>query len=287
VRAQLSDIAEHTDQLEDLTVVAALTLARETGDDAVVQRVGDTVKPRVSSRTGLVAAQTADAGTVDATYLVARLLDHRFSEIAADLTRDRLFAILSDGDESPLSRLKAAAALKIAGDSRWEDIETVADDVSRSFPARIAQDQAAAYIENAEVLTVLSPQRTPSELVVFEPGDDESAQRIVAAALQRSYLFANPEDVAAMAPEFQQQMKGWLDEPSTPVAQLVAAGAALPVSSVVRLDSADLDRVAERVAGLRGCDGATTFLSVDGTDSGTCSLLLTVQAAAIPAWEAP
>jgi hypothetical protein len=240
----------------------------------------------VSTRTGLVAAQTSDAGSVDATYLVARLLDLRFPEVALDLTRDQLFAILSDGEQSSLTRLKAGAALKIAGDSRWESIDTVVDDVSRDIPERISQDQAAAYIENAEVLTVLSPDRRQSELVAFEPGDDESAQRIVAAALQRSYLFANAQEVTAMAPEFQQQMKGWLDDPSTPVVQLVAAGAALPVSSVVQLDSAELDRVAERVAEHRGCDGATTFLSVDGTADGTCSLLLTVQAAAIPSWDA-
>ena len=146
-------------------------------------------------------------------------------------------------------------------------------------------DQAAAYIEMAEVLEVLQPGVRKAELVPFEPGADESAQRVVAAALRHAYLFSDPESVGSLAPEFQREMRRWLDDPDATPAQVVGAGAALTASRIVELGSGDLDDLAERVARLRGCAGTSTFLSVEGTADGTCSLVLTVQAVAIPPYE--
>lgn len=126
-------------------------------------------------------------------------------------------------------------------------------------------------------LLQVDPEASKSSLEPFVPGDDEVDQQRAAVAMRDAYLFSDSDAVGSMFPQFQREMQKWLENPSTPFPQVVAAGGALPASRIITVDSAEFDRTSARIEKRRGCPSASTFFSVDGSPGATCSLLLTIR----------
>lgn len=267
---------------DDLLRASVIEIAAAAGASDQVAALTGPLRDRLDAASGLLAPSTASQGSVDATYLFARLVDLRFAEIASTATRDALATAAADGQQPVGARLEAVAALKQAGDGRWEQFRALATQVAATQPRQVDEAALAGYLQVMEPAVQVDPGVGTAALTAFDPGSDEATQRQAWAALRLSYLFSNSGDVASMFAGLQRQMKGWADDPSTPFPQLLAAASIIPSSGVVSVDSTYLEKLGDRIAAHRGCHGATTFFALDGTTTGVCSVILTLQARGVP-----
>ena len=275
VSAALAD-----DQLEDLSrasLLQVLVLAQPQAVAAEVERL----RTRVDPVTGLLVPAGSVAGTVDSTYLFARLLDSRFAEVANDQTRSKLVEVASARDEPLVRRLEATLALKNAGSDRWQGLATPLLAQVKAESGTVTKRQLPDYLSEMGPAVQLDPDITKKRLRSFDPGYEVEGQKLAAAAVSESFLFANEEQVGAMFAPLQKSMKGWLTTP-VPFPQLMTAAATLPSSRVVKLSSDELDRTSDKIVAHQGCAGSGRFFSVDGEATSTCSVVMTLLARSIP-----
>lgn len=269
--------------IEDLPRAALLAILSTSGRGSEATSAMTPLKDRLSPKTGLLRETDPDnSGSVGATYLFARLLGPRFREVCVAETTDALFAAAADTSHPLITRLQAVATLKDAGDKRWTQLGTSLLTNLGAFPASIGPNNLQQYLDVMEPAERIHPDVRRANLAEFDPGADENRQRLAAAALTESYLFANQEDVGRMFPGLQRQLKMWADNPSTPLTRLLIAVPALTSSRLESLGSTYLEALGKKISAGMTCGGGKRMMSADGRPNGPCSLSLTLAAQAVP-----
>jgi hypothetical protein len=268
------------DQLEDLSRASLLEVLAATKSAAVADEV-ERLGSRVDPGTGLLTPTSSGAGSVDATYLFARLLDSRFAEIANDRTQALLEQVAGDSGQPLVLRLQATLALKNAGADLWHGLAPPLLDQVRATSGTVDRAQLPDYLSTMEPAVQLDPDIAKRRLRGFDPGDEVDQQKLAASAVSGSYLFANEEQVGAMFAPLQKSMTKWLTSP-VPFPQLMTAASTLPSSRAVQLSSAEMEATGNLITGHQGCAGAQRFFSVDGNPTSTCSVVMTLLARSIP-----
>lgn len=103
------------DRVEDVSRAHLITVLKDAGHQRDADRYLSELRDRVDPSTGLLQPADVDRGTVEATYLFSRLLDHRFAEVVDDTTVEKLQATAADDGAPVVDRLQAVAALQRAG----------------------------------------------------------------------------------------------------------------------------------------------------------------------------
>jgi len=221
-------------------------------------------------------------GTVEATYLFARLLDARFSEVASDATKDALFQAAGSADAPTWGRLMAAAALRRAGDARWEGFEDLATSTFDSLPTTISRADLGTYIVTMDPILMLSAVSPKAKLAVFDAqvGNDAD-EKDALAVLNRSYLFANQGEIDGSFVQIQNHLALWVQSDTTAVPKLIAAADALPVARRATITDEVRHKASESVASLRGCLHAKLFIPVSRDKDAGCSIAFTEAARGI------
>lgn len=283
---QLTKLLENSSALDPTSEAAALRLMQLANATSQLPPFLDKLRSRVSVDSGMIRDARPDQGSVEATFLFSRLTDLRFPEISNQATRDSLYREVSNASNPVEVRLMSAAALKRTGDERWKGFAPLATQTAAAQPKEVSREQLSSYLGVTTPATDLQPDLPKAALRPFSasPGD-EGAEKDAVGAINNAYLFSNADAVNQMFPSIQAQLTAWIDSPATPFPQVVAAAAALPSARLVKVDSPYLDKVGKKIGDRRGCKDARTLLSATGRADGACSLILTVQARAIPsAW---
>lgn len=211
LRQSAATMLARLDEEEEAERVGLVALLAVTGEEAEARKyVHGQYQSRIDTASGLIRAASQTEGTVEATYLFARLLDERFSSIASQSTRDSLNAAANTKTAPLTLRLMASAALKRSGDGRWKAHASVATQAVDSLPRSITQKDLANYLSVANPASEVMNHFPASSLVPFEPpAGDEAAEREAIAALNHGYLFANEGAVRSMFPGVRQSLKEW------------------------------------------------------------------------------
>ncbi len=268
--------------LDDLSRAALIRLLLTSGHVLEAEPALADLRNRVDPQSGLLRSGEPRTGSVGATYLFSRLLDLRFAEIVTEATKDSLYRAANSDQEVLSTRLRAVAALKRAGDLRWRSFAPLADHVAAQFPARVSLSDLDGYLDLMEPTIDIHPDSERRSLADFDIGADDVSQRKAWAALRLAYTFANEENVYLMFPAFQRRLKAWLEAPDTGFSELMAAGSVIASTRALNVDSEFLNKTERRLRDRLGCRGATSFFSVDGSPSGDCSVVLTLQSRAVP-----
>ena len=280
---QITKLLENSSALDPTSEAAALRLLQLAGATSQLPPFLDKLRARSSADSGLIHDARPEQGSVEATYLFSRLVDLRFPEISNQGTRDSLNREASNAANPVAVRLMSAAALKRSGDERWKVFAPLATKSAAEQPKMVSREQLSSYLSVIMPATDLQPDLPKAALRPFEPRPgDEGAEKDAVGAINNSYLFSNTEAVEQMFPTVQSHLTAWVDNPATPFPQVVAAAAALSGARLVKVDSPYLNRVGKKIAERRGCKDARTLLPATGRADGACSLILTVQARAIP-----
>jgi len=260
---------------------SALTTAKALGG-TIPRAVGDTLTGQADPRSGLLLERVPTHGQLNATYLFAKLLDSRFAEVAGDRTKNALYAVAADVGAPVAARLTAAVALRKSGDVRWRELIPVARSTATQQPREVGREQLADYLAVITPAVDIDAGVTKASFRRFAvPEGDELAQRDALAAINSDYLFADPSVVARSFSDMVAHLPRWASRHDLPPMQRVASAAAL---SHVGVDVRPglLDGVGAELRSERGCRDARTLLSTDLSGRGSCSLVLTLQAIAIP-----
>jgi len=268
--------------VDDLSRASLLQVLAESGSPSASQTVREQLKDRLDSSTGLLKTSQRAVGTVEATFLFARLLDTRFGEVASVKTRDRLYVAASDSGAPMSERLRAGVALKYASDPRWKSMLPLAQKEAKAMPAVVREADLDVYLSVMEPAIALDSTVERGSLEAFDPGEDEIRQKHAWAAINLAYLFSNEDAVCSMFPNLQATLKRWAESKDTEFPQLVEAAEVIPILKTVSVDSTFLEQLAQRIVSQRGCKDAASLYSIDGTRDAPCSLILTLQIRGIP-----
>lgn len=152
----------------------------------------------------------------------------------------------------------------------------------RTQPSVVTEDQAPAYLDLMEAALTIDPDLPRSVLRRMTSPRSELQDRLGSAILQLSYVFANEREVLTFFPGLRADLPAWVEDETLPFQQRLTAMATLTGLPDARLGSEQLQRFGRAVAEKRGCAAARSYLSTDGSASGPCSLILTLQARAVP-----
>jgi hypothetical protein len=222
-------------------------------------------------------------GSVHGTYLAARLLDTRFSELANEQTRDELELVLREPETNLITQLKALVALKRSGSSSWVSYGSVIERGKAALPADVTIANLSGYIDLVEVLVQLEPNAPLARLAAFD-ADPVIEESICSAliALSNSMYFSNSEEVRSMFPAVQSALPQLISSPKGNGMNYFLALTAMTNASRSGLGSNDYDKAVEGLRTLKGCKEFPSLYRMEASKESPCSLSVSAAMIAVP-----
>ncbi len=284
IPAMLKQLLSDGSVSEDIVRVSMLRTLNLLGDEAFTRTyLSDQVlATRIESSTGLVRPIIDFPGTVEATYLVSRLLDQHFPHVANSTTRDALFAHISSPETDRLTKLKALVALRRSGDPRWNDHLEIPQDAIRTFRSVVTVEEMPSYLVTMEAAVQVVDKVAFSRLEKFEAptGDDRLASQALTALAGSSY-FSNGSEVSEWFPDHQKKLQTLIKEPREPFSLYVAGMAAMASSPLSELNSSNFTSATEELESIRGCKKHKTLYRAGLEPTAPCSLSVSVRLMAV------
>lgn len=280
----LSGLVQGGSLREDVLINSALRsldLLGATSERSTLRE--DVLAARIDDSNGLIAPAGASNGSVQGTYLAARLADGSFSEIATADTVSALERILEADEADPVPRLQALVALKRAQQSDWQKYDAVATEAVESAPTSVDAAGLRAYLVLVEPLMQLEPDVPLATLVEF-PVDTANVDSAAAglAAISNAAYFANADEVRTMFPELQALIPELVSVPAEPAVLYYRALTAMTSAGLSGLGSEDFDRAAATLAEYRGCSAQDSLFRVGFEPDAPCSLAVSTLMLGVP-----
>ncbi|MDQ0100327.1 hypothetical protein J2S96_004070 [Arthrobacter bambusae] len=273
--SQVHDDALIASMLRSLELLNAHTEAKRL--------VKDHIAPRVDQKTGLIRSASLAKGSVHGTYLAARLLDTRFSELANEQTRDELERVLREPEANLLTQLKALVSLKRSGSPSWGNYGSLIEHGRAAVPPSVTFANLSGYIELVDVLVQLEPNARLGRLEAFDadPGVEDLLSGAL-MALSNSMYFSNSEEVRSMFPAVQSALPQLISSPKGNGPNYFRALTAMTNASRSGLGSNDFDKAAEGLLTLRGCKEFPSLYRMEARKESPCSLSVSAAMIAVP-----
>ena len=275
-------------RLSTLIVVVLGMTACHAGPGATVNDVSavkeDLTKLREAS--GLVRtpeSSSPEKGSVHGTYLAARLLDTRFSELANEQTRDELERVLREPEANLITLLKALVSLKRSGSPSWGNYGSLIEQGKAALPATVTFAKLSGYIELVDVLVQLEPNARLGRLEAFDadPGVEDLLSGAL-MALSNSMYFSNSEEVRSMFPAVQSALPQLISSPKGNGMNYFRALTAMTNASRSGLGSNDFDKAVEGLRTLKGCKEFPSLYRMEAGKESPCSLSVSAAMIAVP-----
>lgn len=237
---------------DDLSLAAAIAIARIQGKTAMVAGLRQSITQRVDPETGLVRSGRPE-GDVASTFLVLQMAPDLFPGPTPGATARVMQDDLKLGSTlDTATRLRAIAVLKASGGPAWTAYEAEISTAVRGLTATpTTRSTLQSRIDVIEALRLLDPNVPLVTLTTFPTGDGES-QQLARVALAHADVFAN---AAAVRRAFAGVRERLLAEASTPNDPLVAFFAAANAISGAGLqpDPAVHQRLVAGMSRTQGC----------------------------------
>lgn len=217
---------------------------------------------------------------IDATFMAISMAYPRAQEVMTSKTAHSLYRYASDGGRPTEMRLKAYAALRGLGDTRWKEGMPLVRGIERSMPESVDRDGLAQYMAAAEPIALLDTAFSPTtRLEPFDTEGDESGERLAVSAMILRYLFSNSAQIPGYFTTLQPALCQWAGGEGRYIQQRLFAVNAVQGTAQASCISDDA------VRSLYGCRDSPTFISTDGSPGSPCSLTLTYAAWRTGLWK--
>lgn len=266
---------------DDLSLSAAIAIARIQGKAALVAALRRSITERVDPETGLVRSGRPE-GDVASTFLALQMAPDLFPGPTPGATAQVMQDDLKLGRMlDTATRLKAVAVLKASGGPAWTAYKPEISAAMRALTSTpTTRSTLQSQVDVIEALRLLDPHVPLVTLTTF-PTTDQQSQQLARVALAHADVFAN---AAAVRSSFASVRERLLAEAVAPQDPLVAFFSAANAISGAELqpDPAFHDRLVVGMSRTQGCslNGRTyryLFRSMMATRE-SCSLEATWQA---------
>jgi hypothetical protein len=266
---------------DDLSLAAAIAIARIQGKTALVATLRQSIAQRVDPETGLVRSGRPE-GDIASTFLVLQMAPDLFPGPAPAATARVMQDDLELGSRlDTATRLRAVAVLKASGGPAWTAYKAEISTAVRWLTSTpTTRSSLQSRVDVIEALRLLDPNVPLVTLTTF-PTADAEAQQLARLALAHADVFAN---AAAVRIAFASVRERLLAEAVTPKDPLIAFFSAANAISGAELqpDPALHQRLVVGMSRTQGCylnGRAYRYLFRSSMAAGeSCSLEATWQA---------
>lgn len=241
------------------------------------------LEDRQDASTGILTQASAKDGSVQGTYLAARLVDTSFPMVANADTVAALSRVLDSTETDTLTQLKALVALKRSNQYEWQDHISIINSVVEDLPDVVGPENLQSYLLIIEPIIQLAPDIEFPILTEF-PIDMQNADSMASglSALSNAPFFANSNEVRSMFPELQAKMPEIIETPTEPAGLYYKALTAMTSAAKSGLGSEDFDRAAAKLGEYRGCSNITSLYRIGFTKDAPCSLTVSAMMIGVP-----
>lgn len=272
------------DLREDVLISSALrTLELLGAGDASDDFAEEVLASRIDHSTGLMTREGAENGSVQGTYLAARLADTAFPEVANTATVSALTGVVESDETDTVTRLQALVALERSQQSDSHEPDSIVTAAVASLPTSVDAASFQSYILLVEPLIQLAPDMPLATLTEF-PVDTANVDSAAAglAAISNAAYFANTDAVRMMFPELQALIAGLITDPAEPAVLYYRALTAMTSAELSGLGSEDFDRAAATLSEYRGCETSDSLFRIGFDSDATCSLAVSTLMLGVP-----
>jgi hypothetical protein len=266
---------------DDLSLSAAIAIARVQGKDSAVTAYRASLTSRLDPATGLIRSARPE-GDIASTFLVLQMAPELFPGRAAAATARVMQDDLRLGAKlDVVTRLKAIAILKALGGTAWTAFRpevTAAIGGLTSSPVTLSSLQSR--VDLVEALRLLDPNVPLVTLTPFATPDDRS-QQLARLALAHADVFANAAAVRAAFAGVSARLLAQAAAPGDPLVPYFTAANAVS-GAELQPDPARHQQIVTAMSGVQGCSlNGTAYTYLFRSSMATresCSLEATWQA---------
>jgi hypothetical protein len=266
---------------DDLSMAAAIGIARILNNRSVVARYQQGLLARTEAVTGLVRSARPE-GDIESTFLALQIAPDLFPGPAAQATAQVMRDDLRLGTKlDTTSRVKALAILRAVGAKDWTDYAAEIRNVEDGLRSRlVTQSSLQSTVELVDALRLLDPHVPLVKLRPF-PKTDARSTHLARLALANADVFANAEAVRKDFVSPTSQLVSDAKQPKDPLVAYYSTVNAI-AGAEIQLDPPDHRAVSVGIRSVQGCslNGTTyTYLfRASAASRESCSLAATWQA---------
>ena len=237
---------------DDLSLAAAIRIARIQHKNSKLEEYREGLKSRVDPSTGLIRSARPE-GDIASTFLILQMAPDLFPGPAAAATAGVMQADLQPGIKlDPPTRMKAIAILKALGGRAWTAYRHEISAAIRGLTVTpVTRSSLPSRVELIDALRLLDPDVPLVALTTF-PTTDARSQQLARLALAHIDIFANAAAVRRAFSAVSATLVAEAAAPRDPLAAYFAVANAIS-GAELQLDPSQHARIVTAMSRAQGC----------------------------------